>query len=366
MKDASRSLVAWLQQNLPAPLQWMADLAGGTLDYLLGPILDQNGRFQWWGLVAAVAITAGVFAADRQRNSGRRMPALLQFCFPAAIWRHRSTWTDLKIGFFNAVVIGNALNLTWRFSTALLASAITYRLAAWFGPGPVAAGWGPVSIVLFTLAMSLANDLGYFLFHWASHLCPPLWAIHRLHHSAEVMSPLTAARVHPLERAILGPFRAVTTGLIAGPLFWMYAGETGVATVFGLELSGLLFNSLGHVLHHSHVWISFGPVIGRVIVSPAAHQIHHSSLPRHIDRNFAEHWAIWDTLFGTLYLPREREVLKLGLAGHHTQPHPGLLAAYVRPVTDSAAAVVVGLRGWLGRPAAQSKDQSNIGPSDST
>jgi sterol desaturase/sphingolipid hydroxylase (fatty acid hydroxylase superfamily) len=339
--------VAWLQSVLPPPLHWIAGLAGGMRDYALAPWVEHGGRFQWVGLAAALAIAAVVW----DRRAGLR--GFARHCFPAGAWLHRSTRTDISIGFVNAVLLGRAFNLAWRFSTALVASAVTYRLAAWVGPSPIGGGWGPASIVGFTLAMSLANDLGYFLFHWACHVWPPLWAIHRLHHSAEVMTPLTAARVHPLEGAILGPFRAITTGLIAGPLFWLYAGPTDLSTVFGLELSAVLFNALGHVLHHSHVWVSFGAVVGRVIVSPAAHQIHHSSLPRHLDRNFAEHWAIWDTIFGTLYLPRERETLVLGLAGHTIQPHPGVVSAYLRPVADSARA----LAGMLRRPRAQGSAQ---------
>jgi hypothetical protein len=150
----------------------------------------------------------------------------------------------------------------------------------------------------------------------------------------------------------MGPFMAATTGLVVGPLLWLHGGETGVATIFGLDIAGVLFFALGHNLHHSHIWVYFGPIIGRVIVSPAQHQIHHSCLPRHIDKNFAEHWAIWDTLFGTLYLPNGRETLKLGLAGYQTQIHPGVVAANVRPVYDSVVATIsMGRRWvrWLGR-----------------
>jgi hypothetical protein len=99
-------------------------------------------------------------------------------------------------------------------------------------------------------------------------------------------------------------------------------------------------------------------VIGRFIVSPAQHQIHHSCLPRHLDKNFAEHWAFWDALFGTLYLPVGHETLKLGLAGHTEQPHPGVLAANIRPVIDSAVATATMARqgtAWLRRARRRSE-----------
>jgi sterol desaturase/sphingolipid hydroxylase (fatty acid hydroxylase superfamily) len=237
---------------------------------------------------------------------------------------------------------GGVINVTWRLTGAFFASWVTVLLTACLGPSTRPGTWGPISIMVFAVALSMASDFGYFLFHWAAHKFPPLWAIHKLHHSAEVMTPLTAARVHPLERLVMGPSTALTTGLILGPMLYFYAGETDMPTIFGLDVFSVLFFVLGHNLHHSHVWVYYGPIVGRLIVSPAQHQVHHSSLPRHLDRNYAEHWAIWDTIFGTLYLPRGRETLTLGLAGYQTQPHTGVLTAWFMPVAD---VMLSGLRG---------------------
>jgi sterol desaturase/sphingolipid hydroxylase (fatty acid hydroxylase superfamily) len=339
LRDTIEAIGVSLQETLPVRLSWVADFARRTLEYVCAPIALPGGRYPWWGLVAALCIAVGVFLFERNRLKGGGIRAFFRFCFPPEIYRNKSTWVDLKVGFSNYVLFGGgALNLTWRITTAFFASWITVTLNATFGPIEHHASWGPISIVLFALAISLASDLGYFLFHWTAHVFPPLWAIHKLHHSAEVMTPLTAARVHALERPIMGPFMSLTTGLLAGPLLYLYGGVTNAPTIFGLEMVGAMFFLLGHNLHHSHVWVYFGPIIGRIIVSPAQHQIHHSSLPRHLDKNFAEHWAIWDTIFGTLYLPQGRETLKLGLAGYQTQPHSGVLAANIRPVVDSAAA----------------------------
>jgi sterol desaturase/sphingolipid hydroxylase (fatty acid hydroxylase superfamily) len=352
-REAIQAVAALLQQTLPDSLLWLTAFARRTLEYVFAPILDHGGRYPWFGLVAALGIAACAFLFDRTRPKGGGIRGFLPFCFPPAIWRSQSAWVDLKVGFFNYFLFGGgALNVTWRFTTALFASWITVMLTAGFGPIAHHASWGPVSIVLFALAISMASDFGYFLFHWLAHVFPPLWAIHKLHHSAEVMTPLTAARVHALEHPITGPFMALTTGVLVGPLLYLYGGETTVPTIFGLDMAGAMFFLLGHNLHHSHVWVYFGPIIGRVIVSPAQHQIHHSCLPRHLDKNFAEHWAFWDTIFGTLYLPQGRETLTLGLAGYSEQPHTGVLAANIRPVVDSVITSVRMVRrgmAWLRR-----------------
>lgn len=350
MTDSIQAVVDRLHQLLPSYLSWVAPLVKGTLDYLSGPFVGDGGRYPLYGIVAAFVITACMFFLFRERAETRRAGDFFRYCFPREIYWNKSLWVDLKVGFVNTFV-GRFFNLTWRINTALIASGITWLLTAMLGPSAHQASWGLVSITLFAMAMSAASDFGYFLFHWTAHKFPPLWAIHKLHHSAEVMTPLTAARVHPLERAFMGPFMSLTTGVLVGPALYFYAGTTSAPAIFGLELPGLIFFGLGHLLHHSHVWVYFGPVIGRIIVSPAQHQIHHSSLPHHLDKNFAEHWAIWDTLFGTLYLPKGRETLKLGLAGVAKQPHRGLITAYAMPMLESVVvAMSIGWR-WIVRSA---------------
>jgi sterol desaturase/sphingolipid hydroxylase (fatty acid hydroxylase superfamily) len=48
-------------------------------------------------------------------------------------------------------------------------------------------------------------------------------------------------------------------------------------------------------------------------VSPIQHQVHHSIDPRHRNKNFGVKFAVWDALFGTLYVPRQTETLRVGL-----------------------------------------------------
>jgi sterol desaturase/sphingolipid hydroxylase (fatty acid hydroxylase superfamily) len=348
LNDSIQAVMAWFSRALPENLRWLATPARRIFEYMSGIVLDHPGRFPWWGLIAALTIATIAFLFERRRNEGVRKAGLRAFCFPRSVYRNASVWIDLKIGFCNYVLLGGGLiNVTWRLTGAFFASRVTVLLTDCLGSPTHAATWGPISVVVFAVALSMASDFGYFWFHWAAHKFPPLWAIHKLHHSAEVMTPLTAARVHPLERLIMGPSMAIATGLIIGPMLYFYAGETDMPTIFGMDVFAVLFFVLGHNLHHSHVWVYYGPIVGRLIVSPAQHQVHHSSLPRHLDRNYAEHWAIWDTLFGTLYLPRAQETLTLGLAGYQAQPHTGVLTAWFRPVGDSVSLTLLGAQNGI-------------------
>ena len=50
------------------------------------------------------------------------------------------------------------------------------------------------------------------------------------------------------------------------------------------------------------------------------HQIHHSDNPVHYDKNYGVSLAIWDWIFGTLYIPARDETVQFGLAGAAEAP----------------------------------------------
>ena len=62
------------------------------------------------------------------------------------------------------------------------------------------------------------------------------------------------------------------------------------------------------------MWVSFGPALERIFLSPAQHQIHHSRAPQHLDTNFALYFSFLDWIAGTLYVTKGTETLDLGLA----------------------------------------------------
>jgi sterol desaturase/sphingolipid hydroxylase (fatty acid hydroxylase superfamily) len=71
-------------------------------------------------------------------------------------------------------------------------------------------------------------------------------------------------------------------------------------------------------LAHSGLGWSYGP-LGRVLVSPRFHRLHHSAEPRDRDRNFGMTYSFWDRLFGTADAGAE-EPRAYGLAGDPLPP----------------------------------------------
>jgi creatinine amidohydrolase/Fe(II)-dependent formamide hydrolase-like protein len=77
-------------------------------------------------------------------------------------------------------------------------------------------------------------------------------------------------------------------------------------------------------------------VLSRIFISPAQHQIHHSDAPQHFDKNMGFTFAIWDGLFGTLYVPKEKETLTFGLGPKENEKFSTFWSLYLMPFINLA------------------------------
>ena len=154
-------------------------------------------------------------------------------------------------------------------------------------------GWLLIPVTL--VAMDGANWLA----HYADHRLGPLWRFHALHHSQEELSVLTSFRAHPLMH---------TTG-------FLLATVPVVALMPARPIAPVLITiyvCIGTLQHANLRW-TFGPV-GRVIVSPAYHRLHHA--PDIQDVNLGVVLTIWDVLVGRARFPcRSDSAGRTGLDG---------------------------------------------------
>jgi sterol desaturase/sphingolipid hydroxylase (fatty acid hydroxylase superfamily) len=154
-------------------------------------------------------------------------------------------------------------------------------------------GW--LLIPLTVVAMDGANWLA----HYADHRLDALWRFHALHHSQEELSVLTSFRAHPLMH---------TTG-------FLLATVPVVALMPTRPIAPVLITiyiCIGTLQHANLRW-TFGPV-GRLIVSPAYHRLHHAPDTQHV--NLGVVLTIWDVLAGRARFPsRSASVGRTGLDG---------------------------------------------------
>lgn len=159
----------------------------------------------------------------------------------------------------------------------------------------------------YTLVLFVINDFTRYWLHRLMHSVPLLWRFHRVHHSAEVLNPLTFYRVHPAENILFGLRYALTTGFVTAVFIYFFGAGIGLMEFMGVNVLVFLFLIIGSNLRHSHIPLSYGKHIEKWVISPYQHQLHHSKQYTHT--NFGSYLAVWDRLFGTL-VSKEKEKIK--------------------------------------------------------
>ena len=156
------------------------------------------------------------------------------------------------------------------------------RVAPWLVVAHLGVAPRAAMVVVAVLLMDGFNWLA----HWANHRWVPLWRFHAVHHSQEELSVLTSFRAHPLVH---------TSFLIALiPVVMLSSTAVIPATVITAYIC------LSSLPHANLRW-TFGP-LGRVMVSPAYHRLHHAAEGR-IDVNLGTVFTFWDVLTGRAVFP---------------------------------------------------------------
>lgn len=264
-------------------------------------------------VVAPVYLLIAVAAAWLVYRYRRMSGGFWQWLTPAKIYLHPSHLIDLQL-----FVVTRGLAAFGLIAKVTLTTA-TAALVADLFRAPLVAPQNHAPLFLAVL-LWLPTDFANYWLHRIFHAWSRLWPLHAVHHSAEVLTPFTTYRHHPLETLISVAGQTVVIGLIQGPLIGTAAQSATVAEIAGINACFVIANAALAALHHSHVWLSYGPWLERFIISPAQHQIHHSIHQDHYDKNFGNSLALWDWMFGTLYIIRGTEAVKFGLDGESDQP----------------------------------------------
>ena len=151
-------------------------------------------------------------------------------------------------------------------------------------PGVTDIAW--VSFVLYLVLF----DAVHYGLHRAQHRFGWWWQLHALHHSQRQMTMWSDDRNHLLDSVLIdSAVVVVALGVGIAP-----AQFVGVVAVTQLLES----------LSHANLRLDFGPLLGRVFVSPRFHRQHHAiaewqgtGTPG--GHNFAVLFPLWDMLFGT-------------------------------------------------------------------
>jgi sterol desaturase/sphingolipid hydroxylase (fatty acid hydroxylase superfamily) len=310
--------------------------------------LESTDEF-WWVYIAFAFLIGALVLLARPSGSS---PGLLQRLLPSDVFLHRSALLDYRF-IATTHVLGAATTGLLGLTLVGLTQAVSFGLTALFGPNdnPVPATF-TMSLV-FTAATFIALDAATFIAHYLEHRLPVLWEFHKVHHAAEVLTPATALRVHPVSRLLHTQMTAFLLALTNGIFLRFYGGRAAEITVLGANAFFVLYHTAGlYHLAHSHIWLMFPRGIREVVCSPALHLIHHSRDRRHYNKNFGLVLTIWDRFAGTLYMPadEERHTITFGLEEQEGAELTNVTELYLTPFRRAAALLWQGRR--TGTPSA--------------
>ena len=147
-------------------------------------------------------------------------------------------------------------------------------------------------LVLQIILVLVIGELpGYWIHRW-EHQWDGLWRFHAVHHSAPRLYWLNAGRFHPIDSFItFAPSYLLLVVLGSGELMLAYFG---------------LITAMHGIFQHANIQLRLGP-LNWFFSMAELHRWHHSKTVFEANHNYGQTISVWDWVFGTRYLPKDRK-----------------------------------------------------------
>ena len=154
-------------------------------------------------------------------------------------------------------------------------------------------------IVAQALLMLLISDFLRYWLHRAAHeWIPALWQLHAVHHSPKKLYWMNVGRFHPIEKAIQYLFDTLPFIILGVP-------EEVLALYF-------VFYAINGFFQHCNIDLRLG-WLNYIVSGPELHRWHHSREVKESNCNYGNNLMVWDIIFKSYFLPKDRMVNELGL-----------------------------------------------------
>jgi len=238
--------------------------------------------------------------------------------------------TNISLFIFNSTV------LSLVSATPLLMLAEHYS-----GPGLLSYFSNPIWRAFLSF---LLLDLLLYVWHKASHSFDVLWMFHKVHHNDPSLNVSTAFRIHIVE------------------LFIITALKAAYIVTLGLDRVTVLINeaiiTFFVLFHHTNISFKGEILLGRVLIVPYLHRVHHSIQRNEHDNNYGAVLSLWDRLFGTL---AELEPAKIGIKEDSPQTFIKLVK-FGFTMANTSTELPINLEAMIAEAAYYKAEKRNFSP----
>jgi ornithine lipid hydroxylase len=218
--------------------------------------------------------------------------AVLAIFTAERLYPYHQTWLrshdDIRVDVTHTVGVGLTTGMAYPVATAA-GVAVAAWLSGFVDVKVWPSSW-PLLLQVF-IALVIGELPGYWIHRW-QHAWDGLWRFHSIHHSAPRLYWLNAGRFHPVDMLM--------TYLPTYLLLVALGCNIEVLTYFGL-LTGV-----HGLFQHSNMQLKLGP-LNWIFSMAELHRWHHSRTIEEANTNFGQTISIWDWVFGTRFLPKDRE-----------------------------------------------------------
>jgi sterol desaturase/sphingolipid hydroxylase (fatty acid hydroxylase superfamily) len=260
-------------------------IAGWVQLHWLTPLLWHTGLIAWEDISYGWVLFATYGAAQ--------VAVMFAICVPLERWRPVERWPDNK-----AVATDVLYTLIQRIGLLPLVTFVGFyevqvSINGWLTDHgyvpptlerfiPLLVGHPAITFICYAVILDFAE----YWRHRISHKFRWWWALHSLHHAQKQMTFWSDDRNHLLD------------DLISALWFGAVALLIGISPL-QFPLLVLLLRLLESI-SHANARIDFGPVVGRLLISPRFHRAHHGVLAAgQRSCNYGAILPWWDMLFGT-------------------------------------------------------------------
>jgi sterol desaturase/sphingolipid hydroxylase (fatty acid hydroxylase superfamily) len=240
-------------------------------------------------------------------------PAAYCFLVIAAITKRGALVAAMRAGWRESRTNAGLFAINYALFVPIMAApvlAVTALVPNW---REISNSWPNLPFVVEVALALVMIDVAAYWRHRFEHTSF-MWRFHATHHADEALNWFSVSRKHPVGKLFEVMIDIVPALLLGCPLI-------------AIAVAQMVRGWWGFLIHADVPW-TLGP-LGSVLISPAAHRLHHIRDESLMGNNYGNTLTVWDRVFGTWADPAPH----IGCATGIAEGSRGIWGELIRPFT---------------------------------